>query len=286
MVLIDVFARFPEAVLVCTCPGQHIAGHQRPEDARLTDVLPLLCGDTSIGLPSCVGVDRQAVLAAGGFNEELTTLEDGEMFLRLATRGPFAFVQHRTVVQQITSGSRHELATRSGTLLQDLEAVAQSALDVASATLRSDRANLVARAEGKVRYAAALRALVEGDDDRARRNLEEACRLLPDLSRQPDLVAKRVAAIAAGGASARLATAAALWPDRRSDTAIFLHLLAAAGAVRSGHPRSATRLLGGLPLVHIPGALIRNRSAMIRLARRAIRIHSSRVHADPMKDQP
>ena len=270
-VVTKVFGRFPEAVLVSTCPGQHIAGRAKPQDARIVDALPLLLGDASIGLSSCVGVVRDELLAVGGFAESLPSHEDHEMYLRLATRGPFAFVQHRTIVHQITAGSRHALAMRGDGAMLALESISRLALELARTSDRPDREELVSRAEGRIAYIAALRALVEGHDAAARSSLEEACRLLPELSRSPELVGRRIAGISARGAGDRFSAAAALWPDQRSDTAVFLRLVAAAHAVRTGRLREAARLVARRPFAANPAFLVRTRSTYVRLLRRAIR---------------
>ncbi len=276
-VCVETLERFPEAVLVSTCPGQHVAGRQRPRDARIVDALPLLYGELSIGIPSCVAARRHDLIEVGGFHEGLATIEDAELYLRLAARGPFALVQRRTIVQQITERSRHALAMEGGGVLTAIEAAAEAGVAVARASRRSDRELLLARAEGKVRYAAAVRALVEGDDVRARESLEAACRLLPELSRSPVLVARRIANVAATGAAERVARAAALWPDARSDTAAFLRLVAAAYAVRGGRVGAAARMLARRPLAATPAFVLRNRASLVRLVRRAIRYRRNRA---------
>jgi glycosyltransferase involved in cell wall biosynthesis len=266
-----VFERFPQAVLVCTCPRQDIAGREEPHQARLVDCLPLMYCDTSIGLISCVGIDREQLLTVGGFDEHLEALEDREAFLRLAACGPFAFVRNRTVIHQITSRSRHDRAVRSGANLEARETIAKVGLTVARSTRRRDRSDLVERAQGYVHYAAALRALAESDDDAARRNLEEACRLLPELSDQPEVLVRRIVDLGTADSACCFAAAAALWPDQRSDTAVCLRLVAVAAAIRARRPGTAVTLLPGLPLVRVPGFALRNRSALSRLTRRAIR---------------
>jgi hypothetical protein len=160
---------------------------------------------------------------------------------------------------------------RDDGVLRALETVAQVGVEVARDSQRPDREALLSRAHGQVHYAAAVRALVEGDDVRARASLEHACRLVPELSRTPELVARRIATVAPTGASGRLSRAAALWPDQRSDTAVFLRLVGAGYAVKGGRIADAVRLAARLPPAPTPAFLLRNRSAFVRLARRALR---------------
>ncbi len=277
----EVFEHFPQAVLVCTCPRQDIAGRQRPRDARLVDFLPLAYTDAWLGFICCTGIDRSELIAIGGFDERLEALEDNEIYFRLAARGPFALVQHRTMIHQLTDGSRNAAAAMNGTMLSSFETISRAAEDLARATHRPDRSDLLARAEGRMHYAAALRALVEGDGHRARRSLELACRLLPELSRRPEVVARRIAFVAASDRARCLALAAELWPDRRSDTAISLRLLAIAAGLRSGRAAEAVWLIARLPLASMPGFLVGNRSRWARLTRRVIRRRRSHAPASP-----
>ena len=246
-IVTEVLERFPEAVLACTCFRQHIAGRQRPRDARLVDFLPLAYSDAWAGLISCMGMRRSELLSIQGFDERLGALEDVELCLRLAARGPFAFLQHRTIIHQATRGSRLERGCKSGAMLDAFETISRVGLEVVQNTQRDDRAKLLALAEGRLHYSAALRALVEGDDDGVRKHLQPACALLPDLSKHPEVVARRITRIAQGpgvtdGARC-LAAAATLWPDQRSDTALFLRLKATVAALRARRPREAGRLL-------------------------------------------
>src|SRR5205085_34502 len=81
---------------------------------------------------------------------------------------------------------------------------------------RSDRARLLELAEGRLRYSTVLRAIADGDDDAVRRNLGPACRLLPDLDIQQEVVARRVGRMGneVSERARYLAVAATLWPDQ------------------------------------------------------------------------
>jgi hypothetical protein len=76
-----------------------------------------------------------------------------------------------------------------------------------------------------------------------------ACRLLPELSRQPVGVARRIrrANYEPDQCARALAVAAELWPDQTADTALFLHMKAASAALGRGRPSEALRLVRGLP---------------------------------------
>ncbi len=277
-VVTDVLALFPEAVLACTCPREHIAGRQNPRKARLVDFLPHAYADSWIGFISCMGIRRSDLLSVGGFDERLTVMEDGELELRLAERGPFAFVQHRTIVHQTTRGSRIERGSREATYLEAFEFVSRTGLEVARTTQRSDRATLLAYAGGRLHFSAAMRELAEGERESARASLEHACSGLPALSRRPEVVARRIGRVPRErhGKAEILAAAATLWPDQRSDTALYLRMTATVAALRTGRPREAVRLLRGWPIGPTPAFLLRNLPRWVRLTRLVIRRRRNR----------
>ena len=277
----EVFQHFPDAVLVCTCYRQHVAGRQPPREARLIDFLPLAYLDVWAGLISCMAVKKDELFATGGFDESLEVLEDNELLLRLAERGPFAVLQHRSIIHQVTRGSRLERGGRIGAMLTAFEAISQSGLDLARETDRPDRADLLARADGRMHYSTALRALGSGDDELVRTHLEKACLLMPELSDHPEVIARRIARSYPSDRARCLARAAVLWPDQRSDTAIFLRLRASTSALRSGRPLDAGRLLLRLPVGSAPSFAFRNRDRWALLIRQAARRYRSRAPASP-----
>lgn len=264
---------FPEAVLVSTCYRMHVAGRQKPCEGRLIEFLPLAYSDTWVGLTSCMAVRRAELDAVGGFNEELEALEDVELWLRLAERGPFAFVQHRTLIRQFTRESRTARAIRSGAMLEAFEEISKTGLEVARTTRRPDREGMIGRATGRAWYSRALRALSEGDEERFATSLDSATRLLPELSNQPEVVAWRIGAIARDEATRTrcLTMAANRWPDVRSDTALFLRARATFLALRVGRLRTAAALLRAWPMRQTSSFVVRNVPLWIRLGRQAIR---------------
>ena len=64
--------------------------------------------------------------------------------------------------------------------------------------------------------------------------------------------------------------AAALWPDPRADTALYLRTHAVALALRLGRGSTAAGLLRGLPLGATPGFVARNTAVLAGLGRRRV----------------
>ena len=86
-------------------------------------------------------------------------LEDTELCFRLAARGPFAFLQHRTIIHQATRDSRLMRGGKSGSMLEAFEAISRTGSELASRSVRSDRTRLLELAQGRLHYASALRAM-------------------------------------------------------------------------------------------------------------------------------
>jgi hypothetical protein len=267
-----VLAREPEAVLVSTAPRHVIGGRADPAKARLWQPLPVLFFANPVGAIIAVAARRDALEAAGYFDERLPVHEDGELWVRLAFQGSFAFLRRRTVVRTYTAGSLKEAGRRRGLYLHVFEVRARRALEQARS--RPERPALTRQAEGGLRFVAALQALESHDDRAVQTALEEACRLLPDLSREPDLVEERMRFLPSSHESRErlrhLVTAARLWPDPRSDTALFLRLCAVAAAVRQGSLGKARELLTSWPLRPTPRFVLRGTPAILRRVRRDI----------------
>ncbi len=195
--------------------------------ARLVDFLPLALADVSFGFTPCAAVRTSELHAVTGFKEELPYMEDVDLYLRLSARGPFAMLKHRTVVIQLTRGGRLLRGIERGLVLPAFEALSRQAVETVSTANRPDHVALQAMAQGRMRYAAVLRALVEHDDEAVAANLVQALRLLPALSRQPFSVARRIRRVVHGEQARAWATTAELWPDQTADTALFLRMGAA-----------------------------------------------------------
>jgi hypothetical protein len=239
----------PRAVLASTCPRFDLRGRQSPAQAELVDALPRLLCSNFIGYVSCVGVRREALLDAGGFDERLQVFEDADLWLRLAMLGPFSFVRRRTVRHQPTRGSQHERGRHHGEFVVAYEASARRALARLPELERPDAPELLARAKGSIQFARALASLRDGELGAAERSIAEACSLDPELSRDPGLVAGRLryAGLEPPELLRCVGGAADLWPEPGSDTALFLRLYAATLALRCGRPRRTVALLARRP---------------------------------------
>ncbi len=121
-------------------------------------------------IPTCaVVVRREAVLAVGGFDEELEFLEDWELWLRLAARGRFAFVP------EVTSVYRAGPASVGGDMAGERWAAMVRVLERHWEKVRPGA--LVRRLHELERDIAALRAellRVAGDAEAAERGRAEA----------------------------------------------------------------------------------------------------------------
>lgn len=269
----EVLRRRPEAILCTTTPRFEIGGHQPPGDAEVVDALPSLLAENIVGCPTSVAVRREPLLAAGGFDERLLVMEGWELWLRLALLGRFALLQRQTVICQATRGSLTERSAANGEYLRALGTFATSVAALATrASRRDDHALIRARAAGLNAYLQALGALARDDQDFAKTMLATACAGLPELSREPQLVANRLSLLRSGPAGRfhSFSVAASLWPDPAVDTALYLRFHALVLALRLGRGADAARMLRGWPLGATPRFLARNISVFGRLVRRWI----------------
>jgi hypothetical protein len=199
-------------------------------------------------------------------------MEGWDLWLRLAARGSFAFLQRRTFVSHATRGSLSARSGPNGDYLRALSVVSRSASTIAADSHRADSRELSARAEGLAAYLEALRALSLGDADRMHAMLSEACARLPELSREPQLVANRVSLFGFGtiGRLRSFEIPALAWPDPRADTALYLRLHALVLALSLAQGSEALRLMRGWPLAATPRFMIRNAAVFARQARRRV----------------
>jgi glycosyltransferase involved in cell wall biosynthesis len=267
--VVAMLAQHPEAVLACTTPRFRVQGRKEVSQAEVVDALPLLLVENWIGYPSGTAVRREHLAAVGGFDEQMVVLEDGELWLRLATWGPFSFLQRRTIVRQVTSGSLRDRGSRSGHYFRAIEQMAHSAATQVAQLRRPDAPALLTRAEGTLRYSQALRALAGGDEEAARFGLREACRRLPELSHEPWFFDRRLKLLAAEPAQRleHYVAAGRLWPDPRCDTALFLRAQGALMALALGQGRRAFALF---PARAVPGLAVRQRRLLALLLRRRL----------------
>lgn len=268
-----VFARHPEAVLCSTSPRFEIGGRQSPADATLVDALPALLVENVVGHPSSITIRREALAATGGFDPRFRMMEGWEHWLRLAAVGPFAYLQHETIVYAPTPTSITRTGGENGEYLRSLEMLPGTIGTVAAAAeSRRDAPRIRARAAGLATYLAALRAFARDDVPAARRELAAACVALPQLSREPQAVANRLALLRFGRADRlhTFATAAELWPDPRADTAIYLRFHALLLALRLRRWRETVRLARRWPLAATPAFAARSGKLFAKLARRTL----------------
>ncbi len=179
-VVTEVLKHQPTAIVACTCPLKHVAGRRAPDQARLVDYLPLALADESFGRISCSAVRSADLLAVGGFDDDLAVAEDTDLWQRLALRGPFAMLQRRTIVRQHTRGSLLERGRERGEYFPTFERSSRRIADAVARSDRPDRNELEAMAAGRLRYAAALRAVAEQDDGGVSR---QTCRKRVDCFR-------------------------------------------------------------------------------------------------------
>ena len=274
----DALSRNDEAVLVSTCPRFRVAGQTSIDRAEVRDFLPKLLIANPVGYVSCIAVRREPLLAVGGFDEQLPVWEDSDLWLRLAMRGRFCTLSHRTIEHQATSGGLKERGLRTGAYRSAIQRSAARAFEAVGQLDRPDSAQLKALAKAKLRLVAAVEAAASADTNTARVALEEACRLLPDLSRRPGAVVDLLKHTAEPGAAVTaVTTTASAWPGRRSDTACFLWLYASMLALSQRRPGQALQYLG--PSKGFPGELPHTHGP-------ADNSPGSRLAASPPQKQP
>ena len=273
-VVMDVLTRLPDAVLCSTSPRFEVEGREPPAEARVADTLSALLVENVVGSPSSVAVRRAALERVGGFGEALRVMEGWDLWMRLALVGPFALLRHRTIVTHPTRGSLTEESARNGEYVRALDLMGDRVGALAAhVRARGDGTALASRAAGLAAYLTALRAIACDDETVARGALATACAALPELAREPQLVANRLALLRFGAAGRlrSFATAADLWPDRRADTAVYLRFHAVALALRLGCWPEAARLLRSWPLAATPAFFLRSAPLFLRLGRRTLK---------------
>jgi GT2 family glycosyltransferase len=251
-VVTTMLERQPGSVLASTCPSYRISDCESVARTRLARVLPRSLVGDFVGLPSCVAVRRQCLVAVGGFDERLRVGEDTDLWQRLAFEGPFAFLRRQTVVRGESDSTLSSTGRAAGLYLESREVSTRRLLEEVE-RLSTTPLELAQRVRGKLHYTRALRALDEGDAQEFRTELEAACSLLPELSTEPQLVIDGLWFLIPrteepGAAVDVMATAASAWPDRRSQTAVALRVHAIRLALLRGRVLLTAVLLARLPL--------------------------------------
>ena len=285
-VVTDVLRRHPEAVLASTCRGFATVGRQGAADAEVVDVLPELILRNDVGFLSCTAARRDALVAAGGFDERLSVAEDSQLWVRLAMHGPFAYVRRRTVTAQATRGGLRERGSRSGAYLEAWEIGWPRVISELEQLECDDRAGLIAKAQGDHHLVRGFRALGRRDEAQAGLEFDRACSLAPELSSRPFRVSHRIHQLPRVDEPAErlrvYRTAAALWPDQRGDTALYLRTRATLLALRRGRVPTAVRLMHGWPVSSAPGFLARGLSRWAATLRWRIWRYRHRGRESPM----
>ncbi len=287
-VVTEVLERHPEAVLVSTSPRHVLGGAASPTNAYLLDPFPLYFFSNPVGYVPSVAARHDAVAAAGGFDERLTVGECEDLWMRLGLRGPFAMLQRRTMVKGYTRGLK-EWGRLRGLFLSAHEFTYGRVIDELRTRPGRRARELVANGEGGLRFLAAMRALGSHDEVAAGRALREACRLLPQLSREAERVERRLGQLPLAHEPAErlyhLSTAAALWPDPDADTPLFLRLCAILTDLRHGWVGQARRQLAAGPVRPTLGFARRALPALIRRGRQVVdqrRYRLPDLDADPV----
>jgi Glycosyl transferase family 2 len=247
--VMELFARAPEAVAVSTCSGFDLLTCQSCERAMLVDRDRLVFTGGHLGFISCTAARRDVVSASGGFDERLHALEDTDLWMRLALRGPYLTMRARTVVRRRQRDSLSGASQKSGGYLRAAEISAANLVSAAT-DLEGAASARVRQARGLLHLARAVSAVDRGDERAVQAELEASCPLLPELSSDPvqihwrlreharrsDILSERVRMVAA---------LAELWPQQDSPTAHYLRAWAIGLSLRALHPWRASCLSAG-----------------------------------------
>jgi GT2 family glycosyltransferase len=243
--VVAVLARYPEAVLVSTCPGFRVSGRQQPQDARLIDALPLAVMGNRFGYVSCIAVRRDLLLGIGGFDERLAVGEDDDLWLRLAMEGPFAMVQRRTVIRRHTRGGLRDRGRGAGVYTEASRRSLTRAIGRLERHPGPDGQELLAHAEARLHVLDAVAALERRDPRAARRELAQACALLPELVWNPQVLTTELWKSAHDRAELRrrAEAAASAMSDPGCHSALYLRAYAAVLCATRGRLWKAARLV-------------------------------------------
>jgi hypothetical protein len=237
-------ANHPRTVVASTCPGFGFGARLFGQPTGLVAPLPRLLIGNFIGYPSCTAARREALLAVGGFDEELAASEPYDLWLRLAHRGPFVLVRRRSVVRTVLGDSRHATSVRSGVYLDGREQIGLKLARELGTTSRSFSTAI----QSYRSFVAALRAFEEGDRAGAAAALADSCRLMPARSSEPWLIGGWLGGLPSSqtpeGRLDAFLWAAGTWPAPESKTARGLRLHASVQAVRLGRLGLAAKLIG------------------------------------------
>ena len=242
-VVTEALARFPEAVLVTTCPGFLARGRTPVRRAEVVDMLPAVLLMNAVGWTSCTAVRAAVLREIGGFDERLPVFEDSDLWIRLAMRGPFCLLPSRTIVHQSTSGGLKQRGVRAGRYPAAIRLSLAAARDRLPGLGRPDLDDLEARIEAKELLVDCLIAFAASDREAGRRLLARACRRAPDLSRRPEIVIAtlRLLPVPRNQLPLVFEAISESWPDRDAQTPRYLSGYGAVRALRAGRIGAAAR---------------------------------------------
>lgn len=147
-------------------------------------------------LTSAVAVRREALEAAGGFDEVLRVAEDTDLWCRLSLDGPFALSVRQTVVLGSHPASLREQGRLAGLYPASYERVAARFVarvqETAARRSVAQTQRLTDAGRGWGYAARAMAALVDGETDTAEAELQRACALFPELITRPDHLVRRL----------------------------------------------------------------------------------------------
>ncbi len=268
--IVALFDRYPDAVLASTAPGYQNAGRASLERSWCEQAFPAILTRAIAGFVSSTAVRRSDLDAVGGFDEARPVLEDTDLWLRLAVRGPFALQRHRSALIGRSAGSLSERVRREGSAGRLYR---RSLLRLASELDRSGRIEGASQVRGALAFGDVLK-MIEADprqpiDD----ELARACQLLPGLSEDWGLAFYSLRQLRDGSRAAvtleRVQALAAAWPNRSCSTSVALHVYGFVAALRAGRPWAAAALIVRIPRGALwASARAVSRRAMGRIAAR------------------
>jgi GT2 family glycosyltransferase len=272
------FVRFPNVVLVSTCPGFLIRGREPVARATIVDALPSLLLLNRVGYTSCTGVRSWALREAGGFDERLAVYEDSDLWARLAMLGPFCLLSHRTIVHRASREGLKQRGVAAGEYVKAMVLSARGAQERLRDLGRADLDELEARLQAKLLVVDAIQALSLGDHEGAGRRLSAACSLAPELSCDPEIIlgVMRLLPIQPDAAPRLVATTAALWPDRRAQTPRYLEGYGVIRALQARQLMAAAQQAGRAYSWLDPSFLMRTAPLSIRLFQRWLHLRTAR----------
>ena len=263
-VVVEVFRRQPEAVLVSTCPKFILAGRQQSADAALTDYRSA----DRVGDAALMTIAR---LPAGGRQCRVPVMHrrsrGGDSSSRRLRRAPRGYRGQRPLppasdARSVRHGPaphragrrppRDRFADRAATSGRYLKAAELSAENLTTAVGRmpeADRRRLEDQPRLALHLARAMRALDRRDETTLRAELEIACETYPLSTAFLEIGSRLRHHMPRFGQPlerlAMLETLTRVWPQPHEHTSRYMRAWAIGLALRLGRPGQALRMLRG-----------------------------------------